>query len=221
LNTPTIQTADNDYAVGLIVEKVSRSPRYRDDTLVFVVEDDSQDGPDHVDAHRSIAYVAGAYVKRHTVVSNAYTTVNLIRTIVDVLGIAHFNINEASAEPMTAVFRTNARTWTFTAIVPSVLPIDPTGVNGLPLPPGVARQRARSQTPPAFPGRPAHDAAYWDARTRLFDFSAEDRIDAAVYNRILWQGIMGDEIPYPTTRTGADLRKNRKTLLAKAREPAR
>jgi hypothetical protein len=213
LNTPTIQTADNDYAVGLIVDKVSHSPRYKDNTLIFVVEDDSQDGPDHVDAHRSIAFVAGASVKRGVVVSRAYTTVNLVRTIVDVLGIPHFNINEASAEPMAAVFQRNAKPWTFTAIVPGVLPIDPTGNVGLPLPPSFVERRQESNDLMAAVVRPQHDAAYWDERTRGLDFTAEDRVDAAAYNQILWRGIMGDDVPYPTTRSGANLRKDRKALL--------
>src|SRR6266550_1213789 len=78
VNTPEIQTADNDYAVGRIVEKVAKSKRYSGNTLVFVMEDDAQDGPDHVDAHRSIAFVAGPYVKQGAVVSTKYTTVSMI-----------------------------------------------------------------------------------------------------------------------------------------------
>src|SRR5262249_25305224 len=63
INTPALQMADNDYALGLFVEKVAKSP-YADSTLIFVIEDDAQDGPDHVDAHRSLAYVVGPYVKQ-------------------------------------------------------------------------------------------------------------------------------------------------------------
>ena len=66
VNTPDTQMADNDYAVGLLVEKVSKSP-YKDNTLIFVIEDDAQDGGDHVDAHRSVAYIVGPYVKQGAV----------------------------------------------------------------------------------------------------------------------------------------------------------
>jgi hypothetical protein len=71
VNTPEIQIADNDYAVGLIAQKIANSPVYKDNTLIFVIEDDSQDGGDHVDSHRSIAFVIGPYVKQHAVVFNS------------------------------------------------------------------------------------------------------------------------------------------------------
>ncbi|PYS46565.1 MAG: hypothetical protein DMG13_29695 [Acidobacteria bacterium] len=63
INTPGLQMADNDYAVGLLAQKIANSP-YKDNTLIFVIEDDAQNGPDHIDAHRSIAYVIGPYVKQ-------------------------------------------------------------------------------------------------------------------------------------------------------------
>jgi DNA-binding beta-propeller fold protein YncE len=206
VNTPVIQTADNDYAVGLIVDKVSHSPRYKNNTLIFVIEDDAQDGPDHVDAHRSVAFVAGAYVRRGSVVSTRYTTVNMVRTIVDVLGIEHLNINEVSAEAMTGVFRRRASSWDYRAIVPDAL-------RSTALPLDTASARHGGPDPARAASRPAHDAAYWEAATRGFDFTAEDRVDAATYNQILWHGIMGDEVPYPSVRSGADLRRNRDRLL--------
>ena len=57
-----MQMADNDYAIGLLAQKIAAS-RYKDDTLIFIIEDDAQDGPDHVDAHRSVGYVVGPFVK--------------------------------------------------------------------------------------------------------------------------------------------------------------
>jgi hypothetical protein len=80
VNTVELQQADNDYAVGALIERLANS-QYKDNTLVFVLEDDAQDGADHVDAHRSIFFVAGPYVKHGAVVSKPYTTVNLLRTI--------------------------------------------------------------------------------------------------------------------------------------------
>ncbi|MCL2450749.1 MAG: beta-propeller fold lactonase family protein, partial [Polyangiaceae bacterium] len=85
LNTPETQQADNDFAVGKLVEAVAHS-RYAKDTLVIVIEDDSQDGPDHVDSHRAPAWVVGPYVKKGAVVSTFYTLASVLRTIEDILG---------------------------------------------------------------------------------------------------------------------------------------
>jgi hypothetical protein len=103
VNTVELQQADNDYAVGALVERLANS-QYKDNTLVFVLEDDAQDGADHVDAHRSIFFVAGPYVKHGAVVSRPYTTVNLLRTIEDILGTDHLNIHTATVAPMAALF---------------------------------------------------------------------------------------------------------------------
>ncbi|MBV9673183.1 MAG: hypothetical protein JO076_10225 [Verrucomicrobia bacterium] len=73
LNTPEKQQSDNDYAVANLVDRIAHS-RYKDDTLIFICEDDSQDGGDHVDAHRSTAYVVGPYVKHGALVSDHFTT---------------------------------------------------------------------------------------------------------------------------------------------------
>ena len=94
-------------------EKVAHSPLAKD-TLIFVIEDDAQDGPDHVDAHRSIAFVAGPYVKHGAVVSTRYTTVNMVRTIEAVLGLAPMGLNDALAAPMAEVFDPRQADWSFT-----------------------------------------------------------------------------------------------------------
>jgi YVTN family beta-propeller protein len=184
VNTPETQQADNDYAVGRLVDKIAHSP-YAANTLVFVLEDDAQDGPDHVDAHRSTAYVVGPYVKRDAVVSTRYSTVNVLRTIEDILGLAHLNLHDGGVHPMADVFDLHQRAWTFTASPSDILRTSTT----LPLPPkppGVA----------TLPLKPTHDAAWWAARTKGFDFRKEDRIDAQAFNRLLWQGLMGNR-PYP------------------------
>src|SRR5262249_13643708 len=108
VNTPDKQMADNDYAVGLCIEKVSNSP-YADSTLVFIIEDDAQNGGDHVDAHRSIAYIVGPYVKQGAVVARDYTTVNMVRTIEDVLGLEPMGLTDGLATPMANVFELRAR----------------------------------------------------------------------------------------------------------------
>jgi hypothetical protein len=103
INTPELQVADNDYAVGIVVDKVAHSP-YAKSTLIFAIEDDAQDGPDHVDAHRSIALVAGAYVKQGQLVSERYSTVSLIRTIEEILGLPAQNLHDAGVRPMIEIF---------------------------------------------------------------------------------------------------------------------
>ena len=117
VNTPDTQMADNDYAVGLLVEKVAKSP-YKDTTLIFVIEDDAQNGADHVDAHRSLAHIVGPYVKQGAVVSTSYTTVSLLRTIEDILGLEPLGLTDGLAEPMAEVFEQTLRPWTYTALVP-------------------------------------------------------------------------------------------------------
>jgi DNA-binding beta-propeller fold protein YncE len=186
VNTPETQQADNDYAVGLLVDKIAHS-RYAKDTLIFVLEDDSQDGPDHVDSHRSTGYVVGPYVKQGAVISTRYTTVNMLRTIEDVLGIEHMNLHDAGVHPMADVFDLHARSWTFSAAPSDILRTSTT----LPLPP-------KSKTAGrVLPLKPTHSGAWWAAQTKGFDFRKEDRIDPQAFNRILWAGL-SDGRPYPS-----------------------
>jgi hypothetical protein len=188
VNTPELQQADNDYAVGLLLEKISKS-KYANNTLIFVVEDDSQDGPDHVDSHRSVAFVAGAYVKQGAVVSSSYNTVNFLRTIEEVLGLPPMNLNDALARPMADIFNTTPSAWSFTAVPAPIL-----YNTQLPLP-----AKAAGLIVPL----PTHDAAYWAKVTQGVDFTGEDRMDFASYNLILWKGLMGNQ-PYPASSTGSD-----------------
>jgi hypothetical protein len=202
VNTAELDHADNDYAVGLLIEKVAHS-RYKDDTLIFVLEDDAQAGADHVDAHRSTAYVVGPYVKQGEVVSEHYTTVNMLRTIEDILGLDHLDINTATQRPMTAVFDLSQREWTYTATASDLL-----RNTQLPIP---ANAFVSTDKAP----KPLHDSVYWAEKTAEFDFSIEDNLkDPDKFNRITWEGVMG-VVPYPSERNGADLRKNRAELLRK------
>ncbi len=178
LDTPEKQEADNDYAVGRLVESVAHSP-YASNTLIFVLEDDAQDGADHVDAHRSTAYVVGPYVRHRQVVSTRYGTVNMVRTIEDILGITHLNLNDANTVPMTDVFDLAHPEWTFTASASGIL--RNTGLVGLP---GI-----KHELEPAFAA--SHDQDWWAQRTRGYDWSSEDRVPAEDYNRILWEGLKG------------------------------
>ncbi len=201
VNTPEIQQADNDYAVAKLIEKVANSP-YKSDTLIFILEDDSQDGADHVDSHRSTGYVVGPYVKHGAVIPEKYTTVNMLRTIEDVLNVDHVEILTASEKPMTKVFDLNQREWTYDA-APSAYLYN----TQLPLPPRLAKNKS-------IP-KPTHDAAYWAEKTKDLDFTREDKVNPAKFNRIVWEGLHGNK-PYPTVRSGLDLRRNRSLLLKKA-----
>ena len=207
INTPGLQFADNDYALGSIVQHVANS-RYKDDTLIFVVEDDAQNGPDHVDAHRSIAYVVGPYVKHAAVVSERYTTVSMVRTIEAVLGLRPASLNSASTAPMTDVFDLAQASWTYTPVVPDLL-----RTSQLPLPPSTAlNSLPRSPRVLAF-AADKHNAAYWQKRLGDMDYDEEDKLDTARFNRELWKGMMGKQ-PYPKQRPGQNLRENRQALLA-------
>jgi len=199
VNTPELQVADNDYAVGLVAAAVAQSP-YARDTLIFVIEDDAQDGADHVDAHRSIAFIVGPYVKHGDVDSTRYNTVDFVRTIEDILGIPHLNLNDAHAKPMADAFDLRQSKWTYDAVPSSYL-----ASTTLPITFPTAQLGAPSL-------QPLHDAVWWTARTKDMDFSQEDRLDSAKFNRVLWEGTMGGK-PYPAFRSGIDLRSNRQQLL--------
>jgi YVTN family beta-propeller protein len=198
VNTPETQQADCDLALGRMVEAVANS-RYAADTLIIVTEDDVQDGPDHVDSHRGTAYVVGPYVKQGAVVSTRYNQVSALRTIEDVLGTQHINLNTAFQQPMADVFdiRSSGR-WTYAAEASTVL-----GTTMLALAGG--HDGVRFAAGPNV--EPQHDAAYWDQVTAGFDFSEADQVPAAQFNRVLWTGLMGTK-PYPAVRGQAAGTKN-------------
>jgi len=208
LNTPAMQMADNDYAVGLLAQKIAAS-RYKDDTLIFVIEDDAQDGPDHVDAHRSIAYIVGPYVKQGAVVSERYATVNMIGTMEALLGLGPSSLYSAVAEPMTEVFDLNQTSWTYNAIVPELL-----RSSTLPLPKATAENAPPRAARVLASARVRHTAAWWQKKLGDMDYDEEDKLDTPRFNRELWKGIMGGARPYPLERSGKDLRQNREALLA-------
>lgn len=208
INTPELQVADNDYAVGLLIQAVANSKRYSGNTLIFVIEDDSQDGGDHVDAHRSVGFIVGPYVKQGHVDSRFHNTIDMVRTIEDVLGTPHLNLNDANALPMADAFDLDQKKWTFTAMPSALL-----STTTLPIPASAFTSRGVA----TGSLKPLHDAKWWADATKGMDFSVEDHLDAAKYNRILWAGTMGDK-PYPAMRSGQDLRANRTQLLRAFRE---
>jgi len=189
VNTPDTQMADNDYAVGLLVEKISKS-QYKNNTLIFIVEDDAQNGGDHVDAHRSIAYVIGPYVKQSAVVSTPYNTVSMVHTIEVVLGLQATGITDGLATGMADVFESKLTPWTYTAIVPEVL-----RTTQLPLPPKTAAISLPIVDRLLAFAKPRHDAVYWGQVLAGQNFAVEDKLDTPRFNLALWKGLMGESTP--------------------------
>jgi DNA-binding beta-propeller fold protein YncE len=198
--------SDNDYAIGKVVDTISHS-QYWQNTAIFILEDDSQSGGDHVDAHRSLGYVVSAYSKRGVTISTNYNTVNVLRTMEDLLGINHLNQSDANAAPMADAFTRIPDFTPYSAIVPGDLCAPPVDPNLVP-----ACKTASARVTPRLPE--LHDAAWWAENLKGFDFHDADRVDFEAYNRVLWKGLMGDT-PYPTVRSGLDLRNNRAQLLKK------
>ena len=195
LNTPELEVSSNDHAVGQVIDALSHSPCWSS-TAVFVIEDDSQNGPDHVDAHRSIAFVASPWVRTNSLVHTNYNTTSMLRTIEDILGVKPLGLQDSTAEPMSDVFTTTPNLQPYSTIVPGDLcqpPVDPTLV------PACFNPAARKSK--AY--RPLHAGAWWQHQSDAnhLVWNAPDKNNAAVYNRLLWAGVKGDA-PYP----GSDLR---------------
>ena len=171
LDTPDTQMADHDWAVGTIVDRIAKSP-FWDDTVIVVVEDDAQDGADHVDSHRSLLYFAGGHVARGAVVHASYATPSVLRTIELLLGLAPLGRNDAVAPAIAEAFTEASSPGTFRAAVPAVL------------------RKTKLDLPAPAPGETAAqargDADFWEARTAGMDFSHEDRVPSAAFNEALY-----------------------------------
>jgi hypothetical protein len=170
--TPKASIADNDLAVGRAVEAISHSP-YWADTAFFILEDDAQNGADHVDAHRSIGLVVSKYsprLEQPLVDSTFYTTVSVLRTMEELLGLPPMNNNDAFAPPMAPLFA---------------------GAGDQPAYQADYRNRDNGLLYQANGPR----AAGAQASSRM-DFTHEDRADPRVLNAILWRDAMGNK-PLP------------------------
>lgn len=206
VNTAETQFADNDYALGLLAETIAHS-KVAGSTLIFVLEDDAQNGPDHVDAHRSAGFVIGPYVRQHALVSDHFTTVSMLRTIEEILNLPPMGLNDGLAEPMSAVFDLSKPDWTYRAIVPEIL-----RTTKLPLP----ARTASLQGPPACRNMITRTSTYWTRASRGQNFNVEDHLDVDAFNRALWTGRMGWWSWYPD-RDGIDRTNNRTELLTRWR----
>jgi YVTN family beta-propeller protein len=168
--TPQFCVADNDYALGLLVEAVSNSVYWKD-TAVFVVEDDAQDGPDHVDAHRSVALVISAYNRPGTLIHEYHSTVSLVRTIEMLLGIAPMNQLDDAASPAD-IFQAGADLTPYRARLPRV------ALDNL----MVDKPRDAAE-------------AYWMRRTAEQNLSHPDMADAHTLNGAIWFSVRGASEP--------------------------
>jgi phospholipase C len=173
--TPRAMVADNDRAVGRIVDAVTHSS-YWPTTAIIATEDDAQDGPDHVDGHRSEAVIVSPYTRRGAVDSTLYSTINIVRTIEEILGLPPMNQFDRAAHPMAAAFTNEPNLTPFDAVANQV-PLDEMNAPVASLR-GLERKLALASL--------------------AMDFSEPDNAPADLLNRVIWHSVKGYETPYPT-----------------------
>jgi hypothetical protein len=167
-NTPDACVASNDLALGRIVAAASRSKFWKE-MAIFVIEDDAQNGPDHVDAHRTVGFVISPFTCRHVVDSTLYTTASMIRTMELILGLPPMTQYDGGATPMFACFSSKPVMRPYELKTPQV---DILATNE-----------------PTAPGAKKSAMMDWDE----YDRCPEDEL-----NRILWAAAKGENTPYPT-----------------------
>lgn len=167
MHTPTAMVGDNDLALGMIIEKISSS-RFWKDTAIFVVEDDAQNGSDHVDAHRTIAMIISPYTRRHTVDSTMYSSVSILRTIELILGLKPMSQFDAAAFPMYNSFTADADLSPYIHRVPGTK-LDDINTAG----------------------------SYGARRSLAMNLSKEDAIPEREFNEIIWKAVRGAKSPMP------------------------
>lgn len=167
--TPRAMVADNDLALGMMVERISRS-RYWNDCAIFVVEDDAQNGPDHVDAHRMVGLVISPYVKRGSVDRHMYSTASVLRTMELILSLPPMTQFDASALPVHATFTATPDSTPYTC--------RPANLN------------LKEMNP---------EHAYGQLRSEEMNLAVEDAIPDIEFNEIIWKSIRGadSEMPAP------------------------
>ncbi len=171
--TPFAHVADNDLAVGMFIEYLSKSPIWKE-SVVFIVEDDAQNGSDHVDAHRSPSYIAGGLVKRGFVDHTMYSTSSLLRTMELILGIPPMTQYDAAATPLWRCFNTTPDLTPFQS-VPAQVDLN-------------ARNTASNE---------------WQRRSEKFNLAKEDAVPDLEFNIVLWHGIKGESVPFPGPKRAA------------------
>ena len=174
--TPRALIADNDLALGRVVEAIANSIYWKD-SAIFVVEDDAQSGPDHVDSHRSVALVASPFAKRGFVDHTFYSTSGMLRSMELILGLPPMSTYDAAATPLFNAFQSTP---------------DPTGYRRST--PNVALDE---RNPPAAIGASASIAMNWSDA----DLTPEEPL-----NQIIWHSVKGPDVPMPPPRRSAFVR---------------
>jgi hypothetical protein len=164
---PLSAAAYNDLAVGRIVEAISKS-QFWPTTLICILEDDAQNGPDHVDSHRSPAFLISPLIKRHSIDSTMYNTASMLRTIELILGLRPMTQFDAAARPMFAAFQLQADKTPYTVEPP--------------------RQPLNAKNPASAP---------MAAASNRMNFEEADENDDDELNDILWRAIRKDAPPPP------------------------
>jgi DNA-binding beta-propeller fold protein YncE len=171
--TPSAYVAENDAALGRIVEGISHS-QFWSQTAIFVLEDDAQNGADHVDAHRTLGFVISPYMKRHLVDSTMYSTSSMLRTIELILGLKPMSQYDAAATPMFNAFQST----------PDLRPY-------IALPARIDLEEKNTKS------------SWGEKASRTMDFSKEDAVDDLLLNKVIWQAVRGEDSPVPPpTRAG-------------------
>ncbi len=171
--TPSAAVADNDLAIGRILDHLSHSSVWNE-SVVFILEDDAQNGPDHVDAHRSPVFVAGPYVKRHAVIHTMYSTSGVLRTIELILGLPPMSQYDAGATPLYECF-TDRPDFTPYTHIPSLIDI---------------RQRNVAVNESS-------------KKSEKFDFSKEDAVPDLELNEVVWKSVKGENSVMPAPKRSA------------------
>jgi YVTN family beta-propeller protein len=173
--TPFAHNADNDLAVGMFIDYLSHSPVWKE-SLVLIVEDDAQNGPDHVDAHRSTAYIAGGYIKQGFVDHTAYTTTSLLRTMELILGLPPMTQYDAASNSLWRCFNNTP---------------DHSAFNTRPCQVNLNDKNLAENK--------------YQALSETFDFSMEDRVNDFDFNEVLWRAVKGLDSPCPPSVRAAFL----------------
>jgi YVTN family beta-propeller protein len=171
--SPIAAVADNDLAVGRIIEHLSQSPVWAT-SVVFILEDDAQAGPDHIDAHRSPVYIVGPYVKRNTVNHTMYSTSGVLRTIELILGMPPMSQYDAAAMPLYQCFTSRADITAY-AVIPAKVDIN-------------ERNVADNES---------------SRRSAKFDLAKEDAVPDKEMNEVIWKAVKGESAVMPVPKRSA------------------
>lgn len=171
--SPMAAMADNDLAIGRIIEHLSNSPVWKE-SVVFILEDDAQNGPDHIDAHRSPAFIAGPYVKRDAVVHSMYSTSGMLRTIELILGLPPMSQYDAAAKPFYECFTSKADLTPYKC-KPALYNLN-------------QRNVAENKS---------------SKLSEKFDFSKEDAAPDLALNQVIWKSVKGEDAVMPAPKRSA------------------